>query len=436
MFGREDVTLSLFWSAGGGGAGPGQRAPWSRGGGDEGEGKDEAHRRRPLGTVALRRADLLPLVRHTCSRAVLRLPIEPACADTDGGGGGRALRAPETLPLSISYRREPSAVARRKWRGWGGRREGTQAADEGVGGVRADDGNLDDGLGLLYDGSADAGRGGDAPPGERVGEAGRVHRPVSVALSEQDVEGVRGGTGGGEEESAEHVELASWLKPGVGTPEGSIAEGVSSVDGSPDPWGSESNTLVHRSSRTEHLLPARTTMCVRVERIVLVNISPAGGGTLEDGEEDLVWTSFDFPGPAEFKPRGGKRGGVFVWDAVEGGAKSQEVHWSPAVAVRRESGHDSVPLEWSVEVSFFFFLHVRPAGRCFAVVWLPAAFCFEAVWLFWCGVCVSMIFWFYLKRVASIRDLCLLALMPIASVYTVRHWRPAYASCAAFSFTL
>lgn len=320
MFGREDVVLSLFWSAG------------VRQGGTHGDAEGtrpaEKQRRSPLGRVVLRRADLLPLVRRTSSRVVLRLPIEP----TDGSDKREVLPAPEVLPLSISYRREPSAVARRKSRssraGLGG-----QVARAPVDGRGAERGSGE--MSQFLDALSEI--------GSTAGNASRS--TVDPSKEEENVK--RDETIGEEGEYPEQGESPSWPHKGDTTG----VEVGSNIGGSADSCESDGDTLGHRSSGTELLLPARTKLCVRVENVVLTTCVDEDGGGGNTSDEILAWVSFAFPGPNAGDQAKRQKGGVFLWKPADEQARQREVHWSPAILASRDDGHDRVaPLGWSMEV--------------------------------------------------------------------------------------
>lgn len=375
MLGNEDVVLSLFWSAGG--AGARQSALWDdgNGGGGVGGGAHEGNaavetttttttkeqRRSPLGKVVLRRSDVLPLVRRTSASVVLRLPIKPAGAGAGAGAGegdkAAALPVPETLPLSVSYRREPSAVARRKSRGWSGRREVGQAAALGVGGESQEPPQE------LDASSCEAG-------GALSQEGASIHPSKAVGL-------------GKAEEKEESGEISDH-----GRERGKLAEGGGSGGGD-DPPGSEArdsrgHTLVHRSSRTEHLLPARTKLCVRVESVCLETGFVEEGRTAGKEGDDLLWVSFEFPGAGSGGQAERKRRGVFVWKPGGGGggeeAKLPEIHWSPpAAAVVSQGGRCGrvAPLQWRIEVRarFFSFPCSGSCRRCRRLPWFQTNEC-------------------------------------------------------------
>lgn len=323
MFGREDVVLSLFGGVAAAGTGGARsEAPWGHGGGGR-AGESIAMTKRQggrslIGTAVLRRADLLPLVRRTSGRAVLRLPIEPA----DDTGEGVLQAAPEALPLSVSYRREPSAVARRKSRGRSGRREARSeeshqgldvSCDEDVAGLpsAADLGKEEAEGGGEYE--ASGGRGEDVSPGE-VSSSSPRHGAASAP------EESFGGSGDG--------------------------------GGSPDSCESVTGNLTRRTARTEHLLPARTKLCVHVDSVRLTSASGVGDvGGKEQGQ--LLWVSFDFPGPESGGRPERKRGGVYVWKpGDEKEEKRREVQWSPAVVATPQAERDLVALlQWRLEVS-------------------------------------------------------------------------------------
>lgn len=337
VFGRGDVVLTLFWSSGE--AGAGQREPQHRhhGHGEASTGGDKAHR--PLGKAVLRREDLLPLVRRTSARVVLKLPIEPTSAD---GGEGGGLRPPETLPLSVSYRREPSAVARRKSRASSGRREAKKGAIGDVKCGRKDnDGPLQEvGVELMGDG-------GQSRGGGHLNEDDAFDGSFGANPSEEGEEGVGGEARGGRRQGGASRKPLPSHRRGLGSPEGSVDEDASVADDSHGSRKSERKTLGSRSPRTDHLLPARTTLCVRVK-----SISWKTSSTLAAKGKGFMWASFDFPGHGGYGEEERKRGGVFVWQPGAGGgeAKRKNEHWSPPVATKREGACDRVPLEWRVEV--------------------------------------------------------------------------------------
>lgn len=331
MFGREDVALSLFWSAGGAGARQGGNDGEANGAGSGKQGRS------PLGRVVLRRADLLPLVRRTSARVVLRLPIEPAGAEGRGREG--VLPAPEVLPLSISYRREPSAVARRKSRcRRGGHGELGRAPLDG-GAADQGSGESDQTLGALSE------------AGSAEGQARRNASRTSTVNPGADKEKVGSGGPSGEGQDPESGGGLSSSPGGVGTLGGSGVEFRANSGGSPISWERDSNARVHRSSGTGLLLPARTKLCVRVDSVIVTGDVDAGGKAA-DSEEALVWVSFDFPGSDAGGQAEREKGGVFLWmPADEQARHREEVHWSPAVVASRDDGRDRVaPLEWSIEV--------------------------------------------------------------------------------------
>lgn len=340
MFGRGDVNLLLFWSASG--AGAGQRAPSNQVRGDDGElglgeGKQE---RRSLGKTVLRRSDLLPLVRRASSRVVLKLPME---ATRDGS----APPSPDVLPLSISYRREPLAVARRKSLVGASRRRAAVGDGEKGGGREA--GGERTGQGLH---GWDVSCAFEDPRGEHVRGTSPVDSPLRVStLARADEERPIG-------EDRRWEGSSSPQHGAPGAPEESVAVDASAAAGgggvgSLSTWDGESDaTPVHRSPRTEHMLPARTTVCVRVDSVELATANGAAGveaSTSPEGEF-VTWASFEFPGRDGFGQGGGKDGVVWVWRPGRQGGTDRDVHWSPAVSARREGGRDRVPLEWNVEV--------------------------------------------------------------------------------------
>lgn len=335
VFGRGDVLLNLFWSSGE--AGAGQREPQPRHHG-HGAARPGGKAHRPLGKAVLRREDLLPLVRRTSARVVLRLPIEPASAEGRDG----ELRPPETLPLSVSYRREPSAVARRKSCASSGRRVAKEGA---VGDVerdgKDDDGSLQGvGVELMRDG-------GQARGGEHLNGDYSFDGSFGANPSEGDKEGV-GGEARGERQrgGASRKPLPSHRR-GAGSPEASVDGGAFVGNDPHDSRESERKKAGSRSPRTDHLLPARTTLCVHVTSISWMNSS-----TLATKGEGSMWASFDFPGPGGHGVEQRKRGGVFVWqpEAEGGETKRENEHWSPPVAANEEGACDRVPLDWRVEV--------------------------------------------------------------------------------------
>lgn len=362
MFGRDDVVLSLFWSAGGVGAR--QRAPWTESDAGHGEKKApsaeaavaEKQERSPLGKAVLRRSDLLPLVGRTSARVVLSLPIEPA-GRGDGGGKAPALPVPEALRLSISYRREPSAVARRKYRGSAGCRQVADpaASDEGDGCRREESRGT-------YQGMMDE----SCEVGSTQGETDVTAHPKKADLGKTQEKG-----GGGEDPQEEEEARGSGRRRRRRSRHGAASVSVSTPNkdpgaeggsdagggGSPDSWESDSHTLMHRSSRTEHLLPARTKLCVGVERLCLgagfVDADNVGGK-----ERNLLWVSFDFPRSGGGGQTERKRGDVFVWKPGVEAELRQEAHCSPVAVAKREGRGDRVivPLQWSVEVRAYFFL--------------------------------------------------------------------------------
>ncbi|CAB1118524.1 unnamed protein product [Ectocarpus sp. CCAP 1310/34] len=320
MFGREDVVLSLFAgvaTAGTGGARP--EAPWGDGGGGRAGASVAATKRQGgrslIGKAVLRRADLLPLVRRTSACAVLRLPIEPA----DDTGEGVLLAAPEALPLSVSYRREPSAVARRKSRGRGGRRQ-----------VRSEESRQ--GLDISCDAEV-AGLASATDLGKEEAERG----------GECEASGVRG-----QDASPGEVSSSSPPHGAASAPEEGFG-GSGDGGGSPDSWESATGPLARRTSRTEHLLPARTKLCIHVDSVRLTS----GVGDLGGKEQVLLWVSFDFPGPESGGRPERKRGRVYVWKpGDEKEERRREVQWSAAVvAARQEERRDLVALlRWRLEL--------------------------------------------------------------------------------------
>lgn len=346
MFGRDDIVLSLFWSAGGIGAR--QRAPWSETDGEHGEkgpnaeAVAEKQERSPLGKAVLRRSDLLPLVGRTSARVVLSLPIEPA--GRGKGGKGHGLTVPTALQLSISYRREPSAVARRKYRGSSERRQvADQAASEDG------DGSRREGCQGTYQGMYES-----CEVGRAQGQTDVTGQPAKADLGKTEEKG-----GGGED--PEEGQVRSGRRHGasgsVSTPKkGPGAEGGSDGGGgSPDSWESDSHTLMHRSSRTEHLLPARTKLCVGVERFS-VGAEFVDAGKVAGKEKSLLWVSFDFPRNGGGGQTERKRGGVFVWKPGVEANLRPEAHCSPVAVANRAGRGDrvTVPLQWNVEVRAHF----------------------------------------------------------------------------------
>ena len=329
VFGPGDVGLNLFWSSGEVGAGQREPQPRHHGHGEARTGGDRAHR--PLGKALLRREDLLPLVRRTSASVVLRLPIEPSSAE----GGDGELRPPETLPLSVSYRREPSAVARRKSHASSARR----AAKERDG--KDDDGFLQEvGVKLMRDGGQ--ARGGGHLTGDYAFDGSFGANP-----SEGNEESVGGETRGERRQSGDSCKSLPSHPRGAGSPEGSVDGGTSVGNDSHGSRESGRKMLGIRSPRTDHLLPARTTLCVRV-----TSISWMTSSTLVTKGGGFIWASFDFPGPGGYGVEEMKRGGVFVWQPEAGGGetKRENEHWSPPVAANEEGSCDRVPLDWRVEV--------------------------------------------------------------------------------------
>ncbi|CBJ27795.1 conserved unknown protein [Ectocarpus siliculosus] len=319
MFGHEDVVLSLFAgvaAAGTGGARP--EAPWGDGGrGRVGESVATSKRqggRSLIGKAVLRRADLLPLVRRTSARAVLRLPIEPA----DDTGEGVLLAAPEALPLSVSYRREPSAVARRKSRGRCGRREApSEESHQGL------------------DVSCDA----EVAGLPSIADLGKEE---AEGRGECEASGVRG-----HDASPGAVSSSSPPHGAASSPEEGFG-GSGDGGGYPDSCESATGPLARRTSRTEHLLPARTKLCVHVDSVRLTS----GVGDVGGEEQVLLWVSFDFPGPESGGRPERKRGGVYVWKpGDEKEERRREVQWSPAVVAARQEERDLVALlQWRLEL--------------------------------------------------------------------------------------
>lgn len=337
-----------------------------------------------MGTALLRRTDLLPLVRRTSARAVLRLPIErpsPSNAEGSSGGdrGGREaapdekasaaifFSAPDMLPLSVSYRREPSAVARRKSRAWSGRQEPKTKEGSGVGtegerespedgddvcrssrGIARGEGGdttdyLQPNLGLSRNGgkNIDSNVTGDADS-ERMSVGGAGETPQSIDGIAQTM---------CDDGRASHGELCSGnnsLKA-----RGDFSSSSSSSSTSADSGGA----LVHHLFRTETLLPAHTTLCIRVDSINFVSPSSddnvPGSNVMydEEGPAFAYWAGFTFPSPdcwgreqqekCETLGRGG--GG-------ENGMGEEE-YCSPALPAVWEGGVRRVALEWCVEVS-------------------------------------------------------------------------------------
>lgn len=339
MFGRDDVVFSLYWSAGG--VGGRQRAPRSEidgGHGEKAPNREEVadkQERSPLGKAVLRRSDLLPLIGRTSARVVLSLPIEPTGADE--GGMASVLPVPEALPLSISYRREPSAVARRKHRGSGGRREVGDQPAAGSGDVSRREEILGFRQGLDESCEVDSAQ----------GQADIVGHPSKEDLGKAEEKGV--GNEDREEGQAQRGRHGEGLS--VSTPKnGSGAEAGSDGGGSPESRERDSHTLLHRSPRTEHLLPARTNLCVGVESFSLA-ADIVNAGKIAGKEKSLLWVSFDFPRPEGSGQVERQRGGVFVWKPAVG-KKLREVHCSPVAVANRVGGCDrmTAPLQWSIEV--------------------------------------------------------------------------------------
>lgn len=379
MFGEGDVRLSLFWSAGGCGAERNQQqSPREASVGQvrrEQSDEDSGNRRqerRCMGTAVLRRDDLLPLVRRSSARTVLTIQIDPhPGSHADGGsavagGDSTSFPPPRVLPLSVSYRREPTAVARRKSRGWSCRREANVRQEEeslgsfgtgerdrecqekdldmpGGGGcdVRSQNGPPIDEVGLASDsGSVDVKERG------RYGLGGRVEDDGGDTSKEnpQGLEKARATTGEGKAAYCEHFS-------GTGSP-----DSRSDVDNSSATSGS-SGAFVHRSSRTEHILPAHTTVCIRVDSIYFLRpLLPHDIRDMAaydgDGTCLAYWASFAFP-KLESWGRGEQQtsSGVSWGNGRDENGMDREEYWSPAVPSTRQDGSDGVPLAWRVEVS-------------------------------------------------------------------------------------
>lgn len=329
ILGGGDVILSLSWSIGGA---TGGRAPWDRGGDSVAmEEKDVTQERRPLGKAVLRRDDLLPLVRQKSASAVLRLPIEPNPGIGAASEGWRgAPSAPAFFPLCVSYRREPSAVARRKLRGRDRRPGGSRAVEDLAldrgeekeqNGVRVSSGDIESArVGHAVEqaelsGQAECGRG--VVLGVKRGDESKVNYAVSIADR-------RTGT-------PQRSEDAFAESFGDG-----LVESCNNNQGN--------DTVVRGSSRIEDSLPTRATVCVRVENIDFAAATTAT--TLESEVDNVVWASFEFPRQVERR-----RGDVFVWRPESIDNDGSEVHWSPPAATfRREGGLERASLEWRVEV--------------------------------------------------------------------------------------
>lgn len=326
ILGEGDVILSLSWTIGGA---TGGRAPWERGGDSVAmEENNMTQERRPLGTAVLRRDDLLPLVRQKSASAVLRLPIEPS----PGIGWIGAPRAPDFFPLCVSYRREPSAVARRKLRGQDSLSGGRRAVRDMV--LGRGEGKEQSGLGVSSEDTESAG------VSRVVGQAGlsgqaNCSRDVDLSAKPTDESGVN--------------DAISSTNKRTGTPqrpEGSFAESFS--DGLVESCNNKGgDAVVCESSRIEDSLPTHATLCIRVEKLDLTAAAAATEALTVGSEMDcVVWASFEFPRQVERK-----RGAVFVWRPDSIDDDSSQVHWSPpADNLRREGNIEYASLEWRVEV--------------------------------------------------------------------------------------
>lgn len=364
MFGRGDLVLSLFWRSSEAGAEAGHREAWGSCREGEVEGKARVnHQRQALGTAILRRVDLLPLVRWASASRVLRIPIQP----TNANNGG--MPPPEALPLSISYRREPSAVARRKSHGLSGRRDGMKQAGDVLGDVRRDCEE-----GKEHDQELSSSRDMNNALTQHAGKPNLDH-PLALGGGGAMIGEAREGTGekGSTSMGDGHVlslNGSASPKQGVETPEGSLGRSVSADSDSAGSWDSKTNTVLHQSNRTEHLLPARTKVCVRVKGVTLTDDFP-GVVALARTQDLLVWLSFNFPRFEGYKGQGEREpGNNHLWKKGAVDAGGQEVHWSPTCAVSREEGRDWVPFEWSFEVrnGVSYAYHLSRSGvACFCL---------------------------------------------------------------------
>ncbi|CAM9309942.1 unnamed protein product, partial [Discosporangium mesarthrocarpum] len=258
IFGPGDVVFSLFWSTGAGaGVGPvGEKdkpnvIERERVGEGDGEGGGRGNRggqqrcvkqccARRMGTAVLRRSDLVGLVQQRSACLVLHLPIEPrdkwdCCTDCNNGVGAGQPPAstPTHFPLSLSYRREPTAVARRKQgRAW-------------EGDLRSVDSTIAGDINAL---------GPPSTPTPSLAERRRDHAQSSRAS-------------GADSDSWNPVAAEEGSGRARGPPEeGEQGDGVTAGGYTER---SDKATLLHRSSVTEHLLPARTRVCLCLGRVDL-----------------------------------------------------------------------------------------------------------------------------------------------------------------------
>lgn len=361
IFGEGDIHFSLFWSIGSADTGEARtsdRKPC------KGEGRQE---RRRLGTAVLRRSDLAPLVKKTSSRAVLRLAIQP-CRPADGGGStegeqsgasrsfGCRFSAPGTLPLSVSYRREPSAVARRKSRGGNGRRETANGVPHKLQHKRHHVGHDSSTDNHGNRGEMHARRASTMMTTLSFGEEKELEKAAED--DEHDLHPSEIGAKRSFGEIKEEGDIGRRQAPGRDNESRRRERADRRADedvmhyldlrGDSDGTGG-ADTLVHRSSRTEHLLPARTTVCVCVDGIELPHASLENVDALAGDGESLVWASFRFPGTEDWDR--GSGGGSVGEGGGNGNRLDEDERWSPAVSVQRESTRDWAPLEWSVEVN-------------------------------------------------------------------------------------
>lgn len=320
LLGGGDVILSLSWTIGGANGG---RAPWERGR-DSVAVEEEVvtQERRPLGTAVLRRDDLLTLVRQKSASAVLRLPIEPS----PGIGWIGAPRVPEFFPLCVSYRREPSAVARRKLRGRDRRPGGSRAVGDVV--LGRGEGKEQSGL-EVSSGDTESAR--VSPVVEQAGLSRQAECGRDVVLSVKRAD-----------ESSVSYAISSAGQRMPQRSEDAFAESVG--DGLVESCNNKGNDIgVCESSCIEDSLPTCATVCVRVENLVLAATAALTVGSEMD---NVVWASFEFPRQVERK-----RGAVFVWQSDRIDNDSYQVHWSPpAASFRREGDMEHSSLEWRVEV--------------------------------------------------------------------------------------
>lgn len=324
LFGRGDTTLSLFWSGGSSAVDHLQAHGDARQEGEQ-ERRDGGHdedERRLLGTAVLRRADLLPLVRQTSARIVFKLPIRPSSSNADEFV---RLLPPDVLELAITYRREPSAVARRKSHGWCARRRTESETLPAIDRSNAHDlqeshqelNSLDDAM------NAPEFSSGDSCDDDRN------------SSSDQ-------------EQSVNDDQAPSSPRRASEPPEGSVGESAGNSFASSRE--SEKVPVDDAPSRTEHLLPARATVCFRVEHFTLTSGVVSGHEAHSDSERGLLWVSFTFPAAESMRQKARKQSGVFVWEDRAQQAEQGKTYWSPTVAAGMDGERERIPLDWDVEV--------------------------------------------------------------------------------------